>query len=153
MSFAGITACTVVMLLAGCGQKQAAHLAAISQAHIAHFAAFDRWVRRASLGEGGFGISDAWPEAVFARLRHDPEVAAAWVNRPEFDMPYVSFPPQAPPVMPLQLEWVLLKRPGFEILHAAEARLGETTPCLLLSHQSNAKPRVQVIVAYRLTDQ
>lgn len=137
---------------AGCEQRHAARLSVITEPYLAHFAGFDRWVRRASLGEGGFGVSSAWPEAVFARLRHDSKVAGAWVNRPDMDMPYVSYPQSKQ--VPGGLHWVLLRRPGFERLHAAEAVLvGESTPCLLLSHQSKDSPRVQVIVAYRLTSQ
>ncbi len=136
-----------------CGEhRRAAELSELAQDYLQHFAEFDRWVRRASEGEAGFGVSDAWQEVVFAKLRHDPHVISAWVNRPEMDVPVLSFPQGQ--MLPKNIPWVLLRQEGFHHLYAAKVLLSaHAIPSLILSHQAAEKPFVQVIVAYRLRRQ
>jgi len=49
--------------------------------HLASFAAFDPWARRAALGDPAFRNDRAFREAAFAPLREQPAVGNAWIAR------------------------------------------------------------------------
>jgi hypothetical protein len=113
-----IAACGPCLLGLGCNpQANVARAAEHAQPHLAAFAQFDRWARRAGASEGVARDRDALSETTFAPIRNDRAIAAAWVQLEGKRGFTLAFPGNAAPLP--QLGWVALRDPQLGALRVA----------------------------------
>ncbi len=157
-------------LSAGCAPRAGGSVAVATEhaaPQLQRFASFDRWARRAASAGGGRGRGeDGLAEAVFAPIRDQPSVLAAWVQLEGARGRTVALPAgAAPPAAPA---WVDLRDPALGVLRVAtqqpcaivlrsrarvrRSRQPESNPpaCVLISRHAPAVPSaITVTVAFR----
>jgi hypothetical protein len=113
-----IVACGPCLLGLGCNaQPNVAHAAEGARPHLAAFAQFDRWARRAGVSERATRDRDALTETTFAPIRNDRAIAVAWVQLEGRRGFTLTFPGNAAPLPPLT--WVALRDPELGPLRVA----------------------------------
>jgi hypothetical protein len=113
-----IAACGPCLIGLGCkAQPNVAHAAEHAQPHLAAFAQFDRWARRAGVSERATRDRDGLSETTFAPIRSDRAIAAAWVQLEGKRGFTLAFPANAPALPPLT--WVALRDPELGALRVA----------------------------------
>lgn len=113
-----IAACGSCLLGLGCkAQANVAHAAEGAQPHLAAFAQFDRWARRAGVSGRETRDRDALSETTFAPIRNDRAIAAAWVQLEGKRGFTLTFPGNAAPLP--ELGWVALRDPQLGALRVA----------------------------------
>ncbi|QQR91637.1 MAG: hypothetical protein IPJ88_07940 [Myxococcales bacterium] len=145
-----------LVLAIACPSCQRSKTKALDEASVPfldRFSEFDRWVRHAAEGEGGFGDDGAFSEALFSKLRGDSQVLAAWVLRPDADRSVLAFPKAQE--LPKTLRWTRLRKQSFDELLVSPWQLrtassNQGIPGLLISHRRKESHQTTVIVAYRL---
>lgn len=113
-----MAACCACLIDLGCkAQPNVANAAEHARPHLAAFAQFDRWARRAGLSERATRDRDGLSEATFAPIRNDRAIAAAWVQLEGKRGFTLAFPANA--AAPPPLTWVALRDPELGPLRVA----------------------------------
>lgn len=159
--------CAIAACLLGLGCKarpNVAHAAESAQPHLAAFAQFDRWARRAGVSERVTRDRDALSETTFAPIRSDRAIAAAWVQLEGKRGFTLAFPGNAA-LLP-ELGWVALRDAQLGALRVAAIEhcrdvLAHTTHvlaadrCVLISRsQTDAAANATIVtLAFEATEQ
>jgi hypothetical protein len=153
----------VLLLLACCacdGGELSAATAAV-EPHLQEFSRFDAWARRARSSDEVIRDREAMREAVFAPVRNDHSVIAAWVHADSRRAAELSMPDETRP--PRVERWVTLRHDTLGALRVARAgrcpvdvpgwwRQGAGQgPCVIVSRSEPYVPggEVTVTVAFR----
>jgi hypothetical protein len=143
------------VLVAGCllglacddRRSELAAATELAQPYLRSFAEIDRWVRRVADGEAAPRAKEALAETLFARMRADPTVRAAWVTI-EGDRK-LELTLRADGIAPLA-DAVTVRDPRFGVLRvaamahcpvASSAKPKGGEACVLLSRQDRTASR------------
>ena len=111
------------------------------EANLREFETFDAWARRSLDADLALRDERALEETVFAPIRREPHIVAAWVERAGADPRRVGLRTEAP----LTFDWVELRGvPMLALLEAADAELPDA--------RSPQGPPVRVLVLSREAD-
>jgi hypothetical protein len=153
-------ACAALALV-GC-ERQASSLSGAldrAQPHLAHFAEFDAWARRARQSDAALGSRAALGETVFAKIRTEPGVIAAWIDVQRRNPERLALP--AGVELPAAAVWVPIRTPALGPLRVAvqepcsirlaQAATAAEPSCVLIQRALPSAPAEQlmVTVAYR----
>jgi hypothetical protein len=112
-----------------------------AEPHLREFETFDAWARRSLDADLALRDERALEETVFAPIRREPHIVAAWVERAGADPRRVGLRTEAP----LTFDWVELRGvPMLARLEAADAELPDA--------RSPQGPPVRVLVLSREAD-
>jgi hypothetical protein len=151
--------CFVLALLlasgSGCRREggELAEAAARAEPHVRKFTDFDRWARRAIEGLPATRASEAASETVFARIRNDDTILAAWVQWKEETQRALGLPKTA--ALPEGVSWVHLRvrggldtalLPGCPKELAALRKRPTGRSCVLLRRSESTPTHGEVVV-------
>lgn len=155
-------ACALLALAtAGCDRAAGPLDNALERAepHLAHFAEFDAWARRARQTDAALRSRAALDETLFAKIRREPVVIAAWIDVRRRVPERLALPVGAE--LPATVGWVLVRTAALGQLRVAvqepcAVRSGgaasELEPgCVLIQRELSSAPAesLAVTVAYR----
>jgi hypothetical protein len=120
-----------------------ARFAERAQPHLAEFAQFDRWARRAGVSDRVQRDRAALDETTFAPIRGDRAIAAAWVELEGKHGFTLAFPANA--ALPAPVDWVGLRDPDLGPLRVAAIEHCEQ----LLPHATHALSSTQCVLISR----
>jgi hypothetical protein len=99
----------LLCLLPACnaGSDGVARAARSAEPHLDAFAEFDGWARRANIGRQVLDDGEAVGETIFAPLRNDRDIFAAWVDRDVGHSEHYALPRDT--VLPRLSDWTTLR--------------------------------------------
>ena len=145
--------------LLGCRPETArvAQAAERAQPHLASFNRFERWARRAAMGDAALRDRAALGEVVFAPIRNTPELLAAWVELADDRALRLSLPRASEP--PKQPGWVALRDAKLGALQVAALapcpialpsgwRPAPPAGCVLIARAARERSALNVTMAF-----
>lgn len=155
-------ACALLALAAaGCDRAAGSLAGALERAepHLAHFAEFDAWARRARQTDAALRSRAALDETLFAKIRSEPTVIAAWIDVRRRVPERLAMPAGAE--LPATVSWVQVRTAALGPLRVAVqepcalgpggAASGPEPSCVLIQREQPSAPAesLLVTVAYR----
>ena len=109
------------LVLACCGDDwNPAEAARLAEPHMRSFTKFDAWVRRSLSSDPAFPTREALEETIFAPLRSEDSVAAAWITD---DKSQHTLSMDETVLQPANLSWMTVRSDGLGAVRVARSTL------------------------------